>query len=248
MTAVLNGRNELFASDHPPAPAEQGAVVNIPIDTWTGLRANQFCQDNIQVGTFVNLFPTDPWALQMDGGRRPAGRATYGPADPTAIAPGWSLRREHAAADGSHCQPGRKHDRDRERPDLPARSQPQNFDRYQIEIAPANTNTFNIVAGPFQTQQPTLGTVLADWDSRGVSNGQYILRLSMFASAASGGGFLNRDVRIIVQNVQPTATPIPTQVIVPTSTTLPFPEATTIPFQGQTFGQPTATATITVGG
>jgi hypothetical protein len=90
--------------------------------------------------------------------------------------------------------------------------------------------------------------VLAEWDSRGVGNGQYVLRLSMFASAASGGGFLNRDTRIVVQNVQPTATPIPTQVFVPTPTTIPFPDTTTIPFQSQTFGEPTATATITVGG
>lgn len=240
-------RSELFAADRPPAPADQGAVVNIPIDTWTGLRANQFCQDNIQMGTFVNLFPPDPWALQWLAG---AGQQTaqrmglpIPPQSPPANACDVNTLLPTARivnpAEGMTVSQTLQ---------ITGAVSAQNFDRYQIEIAPANTNTFTIVAGPFQTQQPTLGSVLTEWDSRTVENGQYILRLSMFATAASGGGFLNRDVHIIVQNVQPTATPIPTEVFVATPTTLPFPEGTTIPFGSQSLGQPTPTATITVGG
>ena len=241
-------RNELFASDHPPAPAEQGAVVNIQVDTWTGLRANQFCQDNIQVGTFVNLFPADPWALQWLGGegRQVAQRMglPIPPQSPPATACDVNTLLPTARivnpAEGTTVT---------ENVQITGAVSAQNFDRYQIEIAPVNTNTFNIIAGPFQAQQPTLGSVLAEWDSRGVNNGQYILRLSMFATAASGGGFLNRDTQIIVQNIPPTPTATPTQVFIPpTQTTIPFPEATTVPFQSQPVGVPTATATITVGG
>ena len=246
-------RNELFASDHPPAPAEQGAVVNIPIDTWTGLRANQFCQDNAQIGTFVNLFPSDPWAVQWlaGEGRQVAQRMglPIPPQSPPANACDVNTLLPTARivnpAEGATVS---------EMVQITGAVSAQNFDRYQIELAPVNTNTFSIIAGPFQTQQPTLGSVLAEWDSRGVNNGQYTLRLSMFATAASGGGFLNRDVRIIVQNIPPTPTATPTQVFVPaTSTTIPFPEATTVPFQSQPFeaqpvGAPTATATIVIGG
>jgi hypothetical protein len=250
-------RNELFAADRPPAPAEQGAVVNIPIDTWTGLRANQFCQDNVQVGTFVNLFPPDPWAVQWLGGEGQQVAQRMGlpipPQSPPASACDVNTLLPTARivnpADGATVA---------ETVQITGAVSAQNFDRYQIELAPANTSTFNIIAGPFQTQQPTLGSVLAEWDSRQVSNGQYILRLSMFASAASGGGFLNRDVGLVVSNVQPTPTPIPTEIILPTSTTIPFPDGTPVPFQSQPFqsqpfesqpvGAPTATATITVGG
>ena len=54
-------RTEYFVQSEPPPPASQGFVVSVPVDTWTGLKANQSCPDSVVTKTFVNI--NDPSAI-----------------------------------------------------------------------------------------------------------------------------------------------------------------------------------------
>jgi hypothetical protein len=85
-----------------------------------------------------------------------------------------------------------------------------NFNRYQLEVAPANTGSFGIVFGPVGTQVQN-GT-LGQWDTSAVPNGNYDLRLTMFSST---GGTASRTVTVQVNNVPPTPQPTPPPIIEP---------------------------------
>jgi hypothetical protein len=88
------------------------------------------------------------------------------------------------------------------------------FNRYQIEVAPVNTSNFGIVFGPVGT--PVQNGLLGQWDTSGVPNGTYTLRLTMFSST---GGTVSRSVQVVVNNVAPTPFPTP----IPISTPSPLP-------------------------
>jgi len=60
-TGCTNVRTEYFVQSQPPPPASQGFVTSVPVDTWTGLKANQFCPDSVVTKTFVNI--SDPSAV-----------------------------------------------------------------------------------------------------------------------------------------------------------------------------------------
>jgi penicillin-binding protein 1C len=55
-----NQRNEVFASDQPPLPANQDLWQNLEIDTWTGLRASPDCKDSVT--KLLSLNVPDDWA------------------------------------------------------------------------------------------------------------------------------------------------------------------------------------------
>ncbi|MBZ0292037.1 MAG: penicillin-binding protein, partial [Anaerolineae bacterium] len=225
-------RNELFAVNQPPPPPEQGIVVSIPIDTWTFRRANDICPDNVEFRTFANV--SDPFAIAWltTTGRQTANllglpQDIQTPPDqacdlnttlPTALLA--------APADGATVENVIQ---------ITGAVAAPNFARYQLEYAPlSNSNNFVPITGAITEQRPTNGSVLGEWDTRNVPNGDYIIRLAMFATQESGGGYLYRTTRVRVENVLPTATPTPTQpsptptAIVPviTDTTVPFPSVT----------------------
>lgn len=246
-------RNELFIVNQPPAPADQGIVMAIPIDTWTFRRANDICPDNLEFRTFANI--PDPFAITWlsTTGRQTANllglpQEIEAPPElacdlnttlPTA--------RVLAPADGEVVNGIIQ---------ITGSAAAQNFARYQLEYAPlGNPNNFVPITGAITDQRPTSGTVLGEWDTRNVPNGDYIIRLAMFATQQSGGGYLYRTTRVRVENIPPTPTATPTQPtatpteIIPqaTDTTIPFPTVTPMinlptadPLNGQ-FIQPTVT-------
>ena len=55
-----NQRNEIFASDQPPLPANQDLWQNLEIDTWTGLRASDECKESVTRHLSLNV--SDEWA------------------------------------------------------------------------------------------------------------------------------------------------------------------------------------------
>ncbi|MGQ9907371.1 MAG: transglycosylase domain-containing protein [Candidatus Flexifilum sp.] len=225
-------RTELFIQSQPPPPASAGFVNrNVPVDSWLGLRANTYCPDNVVPGTIVNI--TDPAAIAwLDSAAGAATAQRLGIPVPV-------------PANVGECQPGQQ---------LPVAqiSSPiagqtvqgtiaitgtitaLDFNRYQIELAPANTQNWVLVAGPFGNQ--VTNSQLASFDTTRVPNGEYQLRLTAFSNA---GGYLYRTVNILISNVLPTATPtlLPTAppAILPTfgpviptfppvfETPLPFP-------------------------
>ena len=46
---------EYFAADQIPPPAEEDFIQRVPVDLWTGLRANEFCPEAVYGAGFVNL-------------------------------------------------------------------------------------------------------------------------------------------------------------------------------------------------
>ncbi len=237
-------RNEYFFQNQPPPPASQAFVQTIAVDTWTGLRANEFCPDNTVQNTFASI--DDQFAVNWLNS--PAGQATaqrLGLPIPFEIAPqeACSLNTEVPIARfvsptenqtviGAVQFTGS------------ASASPQTFSRYQLEVAPVGSDTFTIVHGPVTTTQPsgTLGT----WNTTGVTNGGYVVRLAMFAQ---NGGFLYRTVTVNVNNPLPTPTlapPTPLPTAPPVFTPIPFD--TVAPGSQAVPGGPTPTATINPGG
>ncbi|MBC7812366.1 MAG: penicillin-binding protein, partial [Burkholderiales bacterium] len=67
--SCANQRNEFFAEPFLPPPPDQAFVVSLTVDTWSGLRANEFCPSNIEQRTFVNITDTTAVAwLQSPAG------------------------------------------------------------------------------------------------------------------------------------------------------------------------------------
>jgi membrane peptidoglycan carboxypeptidase len=239
-------RNEFFFQNQPPPPADRAFVVTLPIDTWSGLRANEFCRDNVEQRTFANI--DDPFAVQWLNS--PAGQPTaarLGLPIPFEIAP-------QGACDLNTDVPIARINFPPENQTVmgnvqvtgSATASPQSFSRYQLEVAPVGSDTFTIIHGPVTTAQPS--GVLGTWDTTDFTNGPYILRLAMFAQ---NGGYLYRTVTVNVNNPLPTATPVPTPIPLPTATPLiftPIPFDTVAPGIQVVPGGPTPTATINPGG
>jgi membrane peptidoglycan carboxypeptidase len=224
-------RTEFFVASQPAPGADQAFVQQINIDTWTGLRANNFCPSNIVTETFVNI--PDPSAVAWLN--TPAGAATA----------------QRLGLNNSTIEnpPAASCDTNTDVPVIGIISPTDNqtvsgvvavtgaasattFNRYQLEYALASSpNNFTIIGGPVTTPQ-TSGT-LGQWDTTNIPNGNYILRLAMFAN---NGGNAFRSVRVVVSNTPPTPTPtVPPPVVVPTSPpiivpTIPFTETTPLPF------------------
>jgi len=123
-----------------------------------------------------------------------------------------------------------------------------NFDYYELRYAPADevddaadegddATAFRNITDQIRQEFTIAGSELGTWDTRTVSNGNYILRLAVFSTQ---GGFIYRDVPVQVQNTTPTPTPTrtpspatdPTAPVPPTQNfpTLPPGNFTPIPF------------------
>jgi hypothetical protein len=220
-------RSELFYVNQPPPPASQAFVQTVAIDTWTGLRANQYCPDNMLTKTFANI--TDPtaidWLNKTPQGQQfiqrlglptpltapPAGECQFGMTIPTAriVDPF-----DNKTVQGNISITGQV-------------SAGSDFSRYQLEYAPAATpDQFQIIGSFSTTQQPNAGAVLSTWDTTTVPNGTYILRLTVFSNS---GGFLYRPVHVNVNNPQPTPAPTAFPTSAPPILTTPLPFDTLVP-------------------
>ncbi len=228
-------RTEYFIQSSPPPAATAGFVQTVAVDTWTSLRANQFCAESVVTQTFVNI--SDPTAVAwLSTPQGAAWAASIGL--PTPIRP---VPTNECTA--STVKPQVQFTSPTNGQQLTGMIQfsgiatGPNFARYQIELAPATApESFQTIAGPFNSQA---NGSLATWDSSAVPNGAYRLRLAAFAT---DGGYRYHTIDIGVNNVLPTQPP-PTlpPIIVPT--TDPF--ATPIPPIGNLL---VPTPTIFLGG
>jgi membrane peptidoglycan carboxypeptidase len=211
-------RTEIFAQTMPPPPAQQSFIQSVPIDSWNMLRANQFCQDNVFTRTvLVTDDPTaGPWISSPAG----AGfAASVGLQPPNTVAPGGecTASTQNPVIAISSPSTGQTVSGVVQ---VTGQASAANFNRYQLEVAPANTGSFGIVFGPVGTQVQN-GT-LGQWDTSAVPNGNYDLRLTMFSST---GGTASRTTTVQVNNVPPTAQPTPPPIIEPS----PLPPIEVLP-------------------
>ena len=199
---------EMFVQAMPPPSAANAFIQNTPIDSWSGLIATQYCPDNAI--TRLVLLTNDPTAAPWVNS--PAG-ASY--------AASVGLQPPNISPPAGECTPSTQN------PVIgissPAAGQTVsgavqingqatagNFNRYQLEVAPANSGSFGIFYGPVGT--PVQNGLLGQWDTSGVPNGAYDLRLTMFSST---GGTASRTVSVLVNNVVPTLVPTPLPIFTP---------------------------------
>lgn len=216
-------RTEIFVQNEPPPPASQGFVQTVQINSWTGLRANANCPENVITGQVVNISDAAAVAWLNGAGAataqrlgittpvssNPVGECTPGIALPTARI---TSPTEGQQVLGTVSITG-------------VVTAPSNFNRYQIEIAQAAApDTFTLLVGPYGQQ--VANGALASWNTTQVANGNYRLRVAGFAS--DGGYIYSTPVSVVVNNPLPTATPVPPTAI-PTTPPLIFP--TSNPFQ-----------------
>ncbi len=254
-------RTEIFLQSQLPPAATEGFVRTVAIDSWTRLRANANCPDNVVNETFASI--NDPTAIAWLS-NTPQGQAyarSIGLPVPVQPIPANECQQGQALPQAGLSSP----------PNgatligvvqLAGTVQAPNFNRFQVEIAPANTNNFQIIAGPYNQQ--VNGQIFGEWNTTNAPNGTYTMRLAVFAN---DGGFAYRTIQVNVNNPPPTATPTITPTPSPTlfivETPIPFdtpfgqqavPGATAtpqgfIPFGGLApLGTPTPTATIQLGG
>ncbi|MDX2162012.1 MAG: transglycosylase domain-containing protein [bacterium] len=214
-----NRRQEIFAQAQlPPAPTA-GFVQQLPIDTWTRQIANENCPNNVVTEQFLALRDASAvaWLLNTADGRAYVQANNLPTQTPptTACAPGQTLPQVEISspAEGQAVS---------ETIQITGTVLADNFNRYQIELAPAGTQNYQVISGPFG-QQGQNG-VIGQWDSRTVQNGNYTLRLAAFSN---NGGFLYRTRNIVVNNIPPTPTVTPSPTNTPPPTFAPF---TPLPF------------------
>ncbi len=244
-TGVANSANcaqqgsEIFSTSHPPQDASQMPVVQAVIDTWTRLLVSDACRTNTTQAAFARFVPRDPGAIAWlntttgQGVARTMGLPIPVQEVPTTACP---LNTDIPSLqftgpiEGSAVQGTVQ---------ITGVASATNFGSYQLEYAPVGTENYQPITGEVNTPRAGDNNILADWNTVGVANGQYTLRLTM--RSANRLGIVRRTMTLSVVNPTPTALP-PTATLPPaaTQTAVPiFPTSTPIPEGG-----PTATIVI----
>ena len=211
----------------------------IGVDSWSGLRANQYCSNHIVQMDFASI--DDQAAIswlnntaqgqayaQRVGIQLPLNMPVAGECDATTLPPNVVIS---SPGGGQSIQGGIQITGQASAPDGA-------FSRYEIQYAPAGTENW-VTITTATTPQPNANSMLATWDTTSVPNGNYTLRIVMYANNTFGGSVSYR-VDVTIVNILPTSTPQPTAtpqpIIVPTD--IP-PIASPLPFDP--IGNPTPT-------
>lgn len=241
-------RPEYFAVNRQPPTPDQGLTATRTVNTWTGQIATDSCPnpEDRETRQFVNI--RDNFAI--DWLRRPENNRwlqTLGlPAAldpiPTAFC---DLNSQVPLANITSPPQGSTLIGNVQI--LGQVSAPANFSRYTLEYAPIGQTNFRpITPQPITTQQTVPNSVLAEWNTTTVPDGQYELRLTV---TATDGGFVYRRIQVNIDNPDPTATPTPTEVPPTPTSQILFPTLdpgfTPLPFDtpsgGDIIGGPTPT-------
>lgn len=220
----------LFIQGKFPPPAEQGFVQAIAIDSWTGLRANEFCPDNVTQSTFANLADTSAinWLNTTNEGR--AFAQLVGLPIPLVQAPTDACQQGQGLPTINLTYPGANAIL-QDVVNITGQVQaPNNFVRYELEYSTATQPNTWVPIGPSQSQQqPVGGSTLGTWDTKLVPNGNYTVRLAVHSNT---GGTIYRTAPVSVNNILPTPTPtaIPLPTIDPNTGSSTFNSDNAIPF------------------
>jgi membrane peptidoglycan carboxypeptidase len=219
---------EIFARDLPPQQA--GFIQTIEVDSWTGLRANQWCPNYHVAQTFSNI--RDPFATNWLNST-PQGQA---------ILRQLNITGPLSAPPANECQQGQTIPSiDLTFPAAGSTVQAtgtfaitgqisaSDMQRWELEYAPVGSEQWqDIPLVVTQNQQvPQAGTVLAQWNTTQVPNNTYRLRLIAFSNA---NGSIVREATVQIQNIPPTPTPAPTS-LPPTPTPFFQQPFTPLPFE-----------------
>ena len=257
---------EVFANDQPPLDETQGTT-RVALDLWTGLRANEFCNDAVYEATFGGGIPVNgrPEVLERERALAQQWIQTAGQGWSGQSSGGLSLGTPPTeSCDGNTPRPRAEITRPREEGDMPDRQAVQilgsalgpNFAGYQVEYGLGeNPGGWGLV----QERRPEAvqDGLLAVWDTTQIDySGPVTIRVIVFGPDNPNtpeNDPVTKEGRTVVNLVQPTATPTetPTETPTPTATGTSMPTATptlpptaTLPATAAPTLPPTATATL----
>jgi membrane peptidoglycan carboxypeptidase len=218
--------NEYFIASQPPPDANQNLQTTLEVDSWTGLLANDFCPGNIEVANFVNI--ADSSAIQWLNTQGADYAQRIGLEVPVQQVPQFACDQNTPIPIVRLTEPGGGQTV-RGSIAIVGQVSAADFAWYQLEYASINdpTNFQALPTGPVTEQKPAANSRLAEWDTTMLTNGDYVLKLSVFSLS---GGNLHRMVTITVNN--PVAIPTPTPPVGIPTQPLPFDQLTPTPIPG----------------
>ncbi len=245
-------RVEIFAGDQPPMDAAQG-ITRVAVDLWTGLQANQFCNEDVFEGSFGGGIPVNgrPEALERERAlaqqwlqTTPAGQAWAAQQGATLAA----IPAPTQACDGNTPRPRAEITRPRNEADALDQTAIEiwgtalgpGYQGYQVEYGLGeNPQGWGLVQG--QRPEAIQDGLLAVWDASQVAyNGPVTIRVIVFGPDnpfTPEHDPVLREGRTVFNLRQPTPTPTTTPTETPTAT--PTGTATPTPTL-----LPTSTATV----
>ncbi len=213
----------LFLHEQYPPPADQGFLQRLTVDSWSLLRANEFCPSHIVERNFAAIGDAAAldWLNSTEEGKDFAERLGLGipvrPPPQQACAQGQQLPLINISSpnEGQVLYGA---------VELRGQVQAPDFDRFELLYASAEQpETFYPISASL-VQMPQYGTPLGTWDTVAgqVANGNYILRL---AASSLNGGSINFDLNITLDNSladaepgEPAFGPTVEEIIIPTPT------------------------------
>ncbi|MDE2635410.1 MAG: transglycosylase domain-containing protein [Chloroflexota bacterium] len=212
---------DLFLHEqYPPAP-ETGFLQRVAVDSWTLLRANEFCASHVTERNFVAVSDAAAldWLNNSEAGRQFAQSLDLAlpvkPPPQAGCAQGQQLPLINLSSpnDGAVL---------RGAVELRGQVSAPDFDKFELLYASAAApETFYPISASL-VQMPQYGSPLGVWDTVAaqVPNGETILRL---AADSRSGGFIHFDLNVTVDNTaveagEPTFGPTVEEIIIPTPT------------------------------
>ncbi len=222
-SACPDPTTDLFLHEQYPPPAEQAFLQRVTVDSWSLLRANEFCPNHIVERNFAAIGDASAldWLNNSDDGKDYAASLALElpvrPPPQDACAQGQPL----PLINISNLNAGQVLHGAIE---IRGQVQAPDFDRFELLYASAgDPETFFPISASL-VQMPQYGSPLALWDTRAaqVPDGNYILRL---AAKSLEGGFINFDLNISIDNTiadpqpaEPVFGPTVEEIIIPTPT------------------------------
>jgi hypothetical protein len=222
-------RNEVFASDQPPLPADQDLWRESRIDTWTGLLASSACTEFVDEKMTMNV--TDRFArqwLRKDNNGR-AWAESMGFDRPIFFVPDKECKNDSPHATLSILDLKDGDTLTTEKIDLRIVAYATGgFESWRLEYGPGddpgNDNWQMLLTSGTEVKEPT---IVHNWNLAQAGNGKVTLRLRM--ENKDSGGYAERLLHLKIDYTPPT--PTPTQTPLPTEipTNTPVPPDTAVP-------------------
>jgi len=213
-------RNEVFASDQLPLPADQDLWVESSIDTWTGLLASSACDDFVEKKMTLNVTErfARPWLRKDDNGR--AWAKNMGFDRPIFFVPDDECTKDSPHATLSILDLKEDDRLKTEKIDLRVIAKATGgFDNWHLDYAPGNNPGDGDWQVLFQSNDEVKDPAkVYTWDLAQAGNGKITLRLRM---ENKDSGYAQRVLHLKIDYNPPTPTPTPTDTPAPTKTPIP---------------------------
>ncbi len=213
----------LFLHEQYPPPSEEGFLQRVTVDSWSLLRANEFCPSHVVERNFAAIADASvlDWLNNTEAGNDYA--EVLGLAVPVRPPPQADCAQGQQLPLINISSPNEGQVL-RGAFDIRGQVQAADFDKFELLYANAeDPGTFYPISASL-VQMPQYGTPLGTWDTLAaqVPNGDYILRLAV---SSLNGGAIDFDLNISVDNTisapepgEPVFGPTVENILIPTPT------------------------------